>query len=611
MTLTRRTWLLVPVLAALAACASAPSAPTSTASAAPSTPGPVASVFQAKKPPRLVVFMVVDGLPIRQVLGYRDQLQPDGFQRFLDRGAWFANAYYGHGYTVTAAGHSIMLSGAYPQRSGIIGNEWRDPMTAAPQYNTADPRYQYIGNKTEPLAGTSPNNYKVETVGDVLRTLQPGSKVIGISGKDRGAILPAGHKGTAYMYMGGSGEFASSTYYMDKHPAWVDAFNAAKPADKFFGKTWSPRLPEAAYARSVPDGQPWQANSGNGNRLPAVLGAGMDGPGPRFYGNILPSPFGDELTLAFAKAAVEGERLGADDQTDILSVSLSSHDYINHAFGPESRLSHDHFLHLDAYLQDWFKYLDAKVGRDNYVAVLTADHGFTDTPEWAKSQGRDAGRINPAQVVGVINAGLSKRFGEFRWALNMSGSGVIFDEVAIKMGASTRTTSTRRPRHRSNRSTASRRRSPARSWRAWTPRRPTSSSSAAPGTRASPPPAGGAEGRLDVRLPRDRHHPRQPLRERHPRPAADLGPGMGRPRPHRAARRDRRPRADAVGPAPHPRAEAGAGPVAAAARQVAPTSPRRRPPERGFPRSPHPPATGAGVGCVRHTAPVGSAVSQK
>lgn len=434
MILTRRTWLLAPVLAALTACANAPSASSPATVTPPATPGPAASAFAAKPPPKLVVFMVVDGLPIRQVLGYRDQLQPDGFKRFLDRGAWFANAYYGHGYTVTAAGHSIMLSGAYPQRSGIIGNEWRDPMTAAPQYNTADPRYQYIGNKTEPLAGTSPNNYKVETVGDVLRTLQPGSKVIGISGKDRGAILPAGHKGTAYMYMGGSGEFASSTYYMDKHPAWVDAFNASRPADKFFGKTWSPMLPEAAYARSVPDGQPWQANSGNGNRLPAVLGAGMDGPGPRFYGNILPSPFGDELTLAFAKAAVEGERLGTGDRTDILSVSLSSHDYINHAFGPESRLSHDHFLHLDAYLQDWFKYLDAKVGRGNYIAVLTADHGFTDTPEWAKSQGRDAGRINPAQVVGVINAGLSKRFGEFRWALNMSGSGVIFDEVAIKIG---------------------------------------------------------------------------------------------------------------------------------------------------------------------------------
>ena len=436
MTLTRRTWLLVPVLAALAACTTAPTSSTAArpdpspagAPATPSSPAP----FASKQPPRLVVFMVVDGLPIRQVLGYRDQLQPDGFKRFLDRGAWFANAYYGHGYTVTAAGHSIMLSGAYPQRSGIIGNEWRDPETGAPQYNTADPRYQYIGNATEPLAGTSPANFKVETVGDVLRTRQPASKVIGISGKDRGAILPAGHKGTAYMYMGSSGQFASSTYYMDKHPAWVDAFNAAKPADRFFGKAWAPMLPDAAYARSVPDGQPWQSNSGNGNRLPAVLGAGMDGPGPRFYGNLLPSPFGDELTLAFARAAVEGEQLGADDRTDILSVSLSSHDYINHAFGPESRLSHDHFLHLDAYLQEWFKFLDAKVGRDRYVAVLTADHGFTDTPEWARSQGRDAGRVNPTQAVGFVNAGLAKQFGEGQWIVGMSGSGVIFDEAGIR-----------------------------------------------------------------------------------------------------------------------------------------------------------------------------------
>lgn len=436
MTVTRRTWLLVPVLAALAACGSTPLPPSSSSTAAnaantaatPVTP----AVAVPAKPPKLIVFMVVDGLPIRQVLGYRDQLQPDGFLRFLNRGAWFSNAYYGHGYTVTAAGHSIMLSGAYPQRSGILGNEWRDKHSYETVYNTEDSRYQYIGNATAPHAGTSPENYKAETVGDVLRTVQPGSKVIGISGKDRGAILPSGHKGTAYMFMGGSGQFASTTYYMQKHPAWVDAFNAGKPADKFFGRTWAPLLPESAYARSVPDGQPWQANSGNGNKLPAVLGAGMDGPGPRFYGNILPSPFGDELTLAFARAAVEGEQLGADDQTDILSVSLSSHDYVNHAFGPESRLSHDHFLHLDRYLQDWFKYLDQRVGRDNYIAVLTADHGFMDTPEWAKSQGRDAGRVPPAQIAAVLNTGLSERFGEGKWVMGSSAAGILFNEALIQ-----------------------------------------------------------------------------------------------------------------------------------------------------------------------------------
>ena len=413
-----RILLLTLAAGLLSACSSTPPAATATSAAAPTTP-------------KLIVFLVIDGLPMRQVLGYRDQLQPDGFRRFLDRGTWFADAHYGHGHTVTAAGHATMLTGAYPQRTGIIGNEWRDRQTGADVYNTGDTAHHYIGHKTAPLAGTSPRNLRAETVGDVLRTADPASKVIAISGKDRGAILPAGHKGTAYMYMSETGRFASSTYYMASHPAWVDAFNAAKPADAFFGKAWTALLPEAAYARSVPDGQTWQVNSGNGNRLPAILGDKMDGPGPRFYGNLLPSPFGDELTLAFARAAIEAEALGADAKPDILSISLSGHDYVNHAFGPESRLSHDHMLHLDRYLQGFFQYLDATVGAGNYVALLTADHGFADTPEWAKSQGRDAERANPAQVLAWLNAGLVKKYGEGRWARNFSAAGVLFDDALM------------------------------------------------------------------------------------------------------------------------------------------------------------------------------------
>lgn len=398
--------------ATLLGCASAPSQPP--------TPAPA--------PPKLMVLLVVDGLPMRQVLGYRDQLQPDGFRRFLDQGAWFADAHYGHGHTVTAAGHATMLTGAYPQRSGIISNEWRDAKTGEPVYNTGDTAYHYIGHKTDPLAGTSPRNLRAETVGDVLREQDGGAKVIGISGKDRGAILPAGHKGTAYMYMSSSGEFASSTYYMASHPQWVTAFNAAKPADAFFGKAWSPLMQEVDYARSVPDGQPWQSNGGNGYKLPAILGNKHDKPGPLFYANILPSPYGDQLTLAFARAAVEGEQLGADAKTDILSVSLSSHDYVNHAFGPESRLSHDHMLHLDRYLQDFFKYLDKQVGAANYMVVLTADHGFADTPEWAKSQGRDAGRISSSRVMAELNDGLVKKFGAGTWAKHFSAAGILFDQ---------------------------------------------------------------------------------------------------------------------------------------------------------------------------------------
>ena len=378
--------------------------------------------------PKLVVFFVVDGLPQWQVVDYRDQLAPDGFARFLDRGAWFADAHYGHAFTVTAAGHAAMLTGAYPHRTGIIGNEWRDPATTQPVYNTGDEAYTYLDNKTEKLAGTSPMNLKVETVGDVLRRADPRAKVIAISGKDRGSILPAGKTGTAYMYMGDSGRFASSTYYMKAHPAWVTAFNQAKPADRFFKSSWSPLLPEAAYSRSVPDDRPWY---NKGGKLPKVLGEGQDKPGPAFYGSLLPSPFGDALTLDFARAAIAGESLGQDDIPDILSISLSSHDYINHAYGAESRLSHDHLLQLDRLLQAFFADLDRTVGKDNYIAVLTADHGFMPAPEYSISLGRDAGRQNIPLTLEALNNGLGAKFGPGKWARAWSANGILLDTALI------------------------------------------------------------------------------------------------------------------------------------------------------------------------------------
>jgi len=381
------------------------------------------------EPPRLVVLLVVDGLPQRQVTGYRDQLGPDGFNRFLQRGAWFAQAHYGHAYTTTAPGHATILTGAYPHRTGIIGNEWRDPATGAPVYCTGDGAHGYLGHATGPLAGTSPRRLVAETVGDVLRRAEPRSKVVAVSGKDRGAILLAGHAGSAYIYMRQTGRFASTSYYMPRHPAWVDAFNDRKLADGLFGAHWTPLLPEMAYARSLADGQPWYAPGGT---LPKVIGAGLNGPGPRFYEALLASPLGDALTLDFARAAVAGESLGADEAPDILAVSLSGHDYVNHAWGAESRLSHDHVLQVDALLAAFFRDLDRTVGRDRYLAVLTSDHGFMPVPEHAASLGRDAGRRNVRELLATLEAGLARRFGEGPWVRGWSAYGVLLERARAR-----------------------------------------------------------------------------------------------------------------------------------------------------------------------------------
>ncbi len=382
----------------------------------------------ASAPPRLVVFMVVDGLPQRQVVDYRDQLAPDGLRRLLDRGAWFSNAHYGHAFTVTAAGHATMLTGAYPHRTGIIGNAWRDPATGEMEYCTGDAAHAYLGHKTDKLDGTSPKNLKAETVGDVLKRASPASKVIGISGKDRGAILPAGKRGTAYMYMAQSGAFASSTYYMKEHPAWVSDFNAGKPADRYFDREWKPVLADSAYARSVPDNQKWFAKGGS---LPKRLAEGIEKPGPAYYSAVLRSPFGDALTLDFARAAIRGEALGADDAPDLLSISLSSHDYVNHAYGAESRLSHDHILHLDQHLQAFFRDLDAMVGKDNYVLVLTADHGFMPAPELSQARGHPSGRQSGSQTLARMNQALATRFGPGPWIRYISARSFVLDRRRV------------------------------------------------------------------------------------------------------------------------------------------------------------------------------------
>ncbi|MFP5392898.1 MAG: alkaline phosphatase family protein, partial [Gammaproteobacteria bacterium] len=149
-------------------------------------------------PPKLVVVVVVDGLPNEQVLRYRDQFAQGGFRRLLERGAWFSNAHQAHGVTVTAVGHAAILSGAYPYQHGIIGNDWIDQASGKKMYCTEDPGATYIGEATQASDGTSPANLRVATLGDELRYATGNrSRIVTVSGKDRGAILLAGKTGTA------------------------------------------------------------------------------------------------------------------------------------------------------------------------------------------------------------------------------------------------------------------------------------------------------------------------------------------------------------------------------------------------------------------------------
>jgi predicted AlkP superfamily pyrophosphatase or phosphodiesterase len=364
--------------------------------------------------PALVLVLVIDGVPQEQVVKYRDLYGKGGFQRLLDEGAWYVDAHHGHAVTLTGPGHATVLTGTYPYRHGIIANEWTDRNTLGPIYCTGDTAHTYIGEETKKLDGTSPANLRTTTVGDELKYANNGqSRVLTVSGKDRGSILLAGKRGTAYMYMDKSGRFASSTYYMKEHPEWHAKYYSSKPQDKWLGQAWTLLLPEAAYARSMVEGQPWQPRNfvGMGARFPFQLPAADRPEG--YYSALMRTPYGDEATLEFARAAIEGENLGRNPAgvPDLLGVSLSTHDYINHGFGPESRVSQDHLLRVDRALAAFFEYLDQRIGLDKVVVALTADHGFMNAPEYSAAIGLSGARLNASRLITDLNASLSARFG--------------------------------------------------------------------------------------------------------------------------------------------------------------------------------------------------------
>lgn len=369
--------------------------------------------------PKLVVVLVVDGLPNEQVLRYRDQFN-GGFKRLLQQGTVFGNAHQAHGITFTAVGHSAILTGAYPYQHGIISNEWIDAKTKKSMYCTQDTNSHYLGGEeTNESSGTSPANLRVSTLGDELRYATGGqAKVVTVSGKDRGAILLAGKMGTAYMYQEKTGNFASSNYYQPEHPKWVQNFsagnavNSVKPQDRFFDRPWCLAQAESAYAQDAKGNAivshpacPFKAFEG------VYRGAG-DKPDANYYKALKNGPYVDQLSLDFARAAIEGENLGKNPAhvPDLLGVSLSSHDYVNHEFGPESKKSHDHLQQLDRMLGQFFTYLDKRIGLDNTLILLTADHGFPNTPEFATENKFDAKRLDGKVMATELDQHLAQKF---------------------------------------------------------------------------------------------------------------------------------------------------------------------------------------------------------
>lgn len=391
----------------------------------------VGSAPNAAKPVRLVVGIVIDQFRYDYLTRFADQFGEGGFKRLLNGGAVFTNANYIHVPTYTACGHATFMTGSIPGMDGIIGNEWYDRDLGKRVTSVIDSKVKLLGGR-DGAAGMSPSRLVGSTIGDELKLESAGqAKVVGVSLKDRSAILPAGkHPNGAYWFDLNTGNLVSSTYYFNDLPEWVKKFNHDMRPDRFFGKRWEKLLPESSYRRSTADEMPYEKFSA-GNKFPYTITGGEETPGPRFYTQFQYTPFANDYLIDFAKAAIESEQLGADDVTDLLTVSFSSNDLVGHSYGPYSQEVQDMTLRTDRTLAELFNYLDRKIGLDRVVIALTADHGVAPVPAHAQQLGF-GGTIEPKSVKDAVQNALNKSFGDEKWILDFVNGNFYLDEAAIE-----------------------------------------------------------------------------------------------------------------------------------------------------------------------------------
>ena len=351
-----------------------------------------------KKPTKLLLTIVVDQFRYDYLTRFGPEYKA-GLARLLSEGANFTNANYEHFPTVTAIGHSTILSGATPSVSGIVGNEWYDRETGKNVTSVSDEDTKLLGVSGD-RRGASPRKLLVSTVADEIKLANGArSKTIGISAKDRASILVAGRMADgAYWFDSGSGNFVSSTYYFKTMPAWAAKFNESRVADRWVGKQWT--------------------QSGKPDKVLVKLDAA---PGKSYYDTLERTPFHDELLESFAEAAIDAEQLGRHDGIDVLTVSLSATDRIGHGVGPHAEEMHSLALWTDQTIGRLIKYAEDKAGAGSVVVAFTADHGVAPLPEYMHEHNMPGGRIPERAVLQRLQETLASRYGDGKWVVGYSG----------------------------------------------------------------------------------------------------------------------------------------------------------------------------------------------
>ncbi|WP_166385296.1 alkaline phosphatase PafA [Polaribacter sp. 11A2H] len=391
-------------------------------------------ISSQNKKPKLVVGIVIDQMRYDYLTRYSDRYGKDGFNRILQNGFSLENAHYNYIPTYTAVGHTSIYTGTTPSEHGIISNNWYDKYQKESIYCVDDNNYKTVGNEGK-YGQKSPKRLYTSTITDQLHLAQNMfGKTIGVSIKDRSAILPAGHTANAaYWYDGGNfNTWITSTYYMNELPKWVKDFNGNNKADKYLNTPWETLYDIETYTSSRVDDNIYEGKlkGQESPTFPKNLKALRSRNGN--FDLIKTVPAGNTYTTDFAKAAIIGENLGKSEHTDFLSVSYSSTDYIGHKYGVSAIETEDTYLRLDKDLADLFQFLDQQVGKDNYTLFLTADHAAVHVPAYLQSLKIPAHYLEMTKFRDFVLETTKKYFNSIDLIENVSNYQIFLDKDKVE-----------------------------------------------------------------------------------------------------------------------------------------------------------------------------------
>jgi predicted AlkP superfamily pyrophosphatase or phosphodiesterase len=377
--------------------------------------------------PKLVVGIVIDQMRWDYLYRFSNRYGNDGFKRLMNNGFNCQNTLIDYLPTYTAPGHTCIYTGSVPALHGIVANDWVDIRTGKEWYCTEDTTVKSVGGGKAGLM--SPRNLLASTITDELRLATNfKSRTFGVSIKDRGAILPAGHAANAaYWFDDENGSFITSDYYQASLPVWLQNFNQRKIADSLMKLDWNTLYNVDTYTESTADNNTYEGKS-KGETTPVfphktsletTLAA------------IRATPYGNTITRLMAEACIDGEQLGQKGNTDFIAISFSSTDYVGHKYGPNAIETEDTYLRLDKDLALLLNYLDKKVGKENYTLFLTADHGAAHNAGFLQDNKIPAKSVTIEKINKQLNQFLQQKYGDSTIVNSLMNYQVYLNENAI------------------------------------------------------------------------------------------------------------------------------------------------------------------------------------